>query len=162
MDLRLYVDSDHAGDQNMRCSRNAAFLIYLNSAPIVLFSKKQSTIETSVFGAEFVAMKQGMETLRGICYKLRMMGVPLSGPSYIYGDNRSVVHNTQRPKSILKKKSNLVCYHAVREAVAIGECLVGHVPTNDNPADICTKIIPGGQKHDHLVGLILYDIVDHK
>jgi hypothetical protein len=26
-------------------------------------SKKQATIETSVFGAEFVAMKQGMEAL---------------------------------------------------------------------------------------------------
>jgi hypothetical protein len=113
-------------------------------------------------GAEFVAMKQGMETLRGIRYKLQMMGVPLSGPSYIYGDNMSVVHNTQRPESVLKKKSNSVCYHAVREAVAMGECLVGHVPTNDNPADICTKIIPGGQKRDHLVGLILYDIVDRK
>ena len=92
-----------------------------------------------------------------------MMGVPLSGPSYIYGDNMSVVlHNTQRPESILKKKSNSVCYHAVREAVAMGECLVGHVSTHDNPADIYTKIIPGGQKRDHLVGLILHDITDHK
>jgi len=37
-------------------------------------SKKQATIETSVFGAEFVAMKIGIETMRGIRYKLRMMG----------------------------------------------------------------------------------------
>ncbi|KAI2513193.1 hypothetical protein MHU86_1231 [Fragilaria crotonensis] len=161
VDLRLFVDSDHAGDKKTRRSRTG-FLIYLNSAPITWFSKKQSTIETSVFGAEFVAMKQGMETLRGLRYKLRMMGVSLSGPSYIYGDNMSVVHNTQRPESTLKKKSNSVCYHAVREAVAMGECLVGHVSTHDNPADICTKIIPGGQKRDHLVGLILHDITDHK
>ena len=64
-------------------------------APIVLHSKKQVMIETSVFGAEFVAMKQGMEALRGLRYKLRMMGVSVSGPSYIYGDNMSVIHNTQ-------------------------------------------------------------------
>jgi hypothetical protein len=32
-------------------------------APIVWHLKKQSTIETSMFGAEFVAMKQGMEVL---------------------------------------------------------------------------------------------------
>ena len=31
-------------------------------------------IETSLFGAYFVAMKIGMETLRGFRYKLRMMG----------------------------------------------------------------------------------------
>jgi len=29
-------------------------------------SKKQATIETSVFGAEFVAMKHGIEKLRGL------------------------------------------------------------------------------------------------
>ena len=130
-------------------------------APIVWFSKKQSTIETSVFGAEFVAMKQGMETLRGLRYKLRMMGVEVPNPSYIYGDNMSVIHNTQRPESTLKKKSNSVCYHAVRESVAMGESLTGHISTHDNPADICTKIVGGGQKRDHLVGLLLYDITDH-
>ena len=151
------MDSDHAGDQNTRRSRTG-FQIYVNSAPVTWFSKKPSTIKTSVFGAKLVAMKQGMQTLRGIRYKLQMMGVALSGPSFIYGDNMSVVHNTQQPESVRKKKSNSVCYHAVREAVAMGECLVGHVSINDNPADICTKIIPGGQKRDHLVGLILYKI----
>ncbi|KAI2498678.1 hypothetical protein MHU86_15800 [Fragilaria crotonensis] len=156
IDLRMFVDSDHANDQRTRRSQTG-FLIYMNLAPITWYSKQQSTIETSVFGAEFVAMKQGMETLRGIRYKLRMMGASLSGPSFIYGDNMSVIHNTQRPELTLKKKSNAVCYHAIREAVAMGECLTGHVSTHDNPADICTKIIPGGQKQDHLVGLILYD-----
>ena len=89
------------------------------------------------------------------------MGVPLSGPSYIYGDNMSIIHNTQRPESTLKKKSNSVCYHAVHKAVAMGECLMGHVSTHDNPADICTKIMPGGQKRDHLIGLIVYNLTDH-
>jgi hypothetical protein len=57
VDLRLFVDSDHAGDdQRIR----------------------QPTIETSIFGAEFMAMKNGMETLRGLHYKLHMMGVPIS------------------------------------------------------------------------------------
>jgi hypothetical protein len=123
-------------------------------------SKKQTTIETSVFGAEFVAMKQGMEALRGLRYKLRMLGVPISGPSYIYGDNMSVIHNTQWPESMLKKKSNSVCYHFARESVAMEESLTGHCPTNDNMADIATKVIGGGQKRDHLVGMLLYDIAD--
>jgi len=160
VDLSMFVDSDHAGDLKTRRSRTG-FIIYLNMAPVIWFSKKQSTIETSVFGAEFVAMKQGMETLQGLQYKLRMMGIPLTGPSFIYGDNMSVIHNTQRPESVLRKKSNSVCYHAVREAVAMGECLTGHIASMDNPADICTKIIPGGQKRNHLFRLILYDIADH-
>ena len=93
----------------------------MNTALIQWFSNKQGTIEMSVFWAEFATMKIVMETLRGIRCKLRMMGVLISGPSYIYGDNMSVIHNTQRPESNLKKKSNCICYHAVRESIAMGE-----------------------------------------
>ena len=116
VDLRLYVDSDHAGEKLTRRSRTGC-LIYMQSALIVFHSKRQSTVETSVFGAEFCAMKSGIEALRGVRYKLRMMGVPLTGPSYIFGDNMSVIHNTQRPESTLKKKSCSVAYHFCREAV---------------------------------------------
>jgi hypothetical protein len=119
VDLRLFVDSDHAGEQFTRRSRTG-FVIYLNMVPIVWFSKCQPTVESSVFGAEFVAMKSGIETCCGLRYKLRMMSVTLSGPTYVYGDNMSVVHNTQRPESVFKKKSISICNHAVRESAAMG------------------------------------------
>jgi hypothetical protein len=61
VDLRLFVDSDHAGEQFKRRS-STGFVIYLNMAPIVWFSKSQPTVDSSVFGAEFVAMKNGIET----------------------------------------------------------------------------------------------------
>ena len=51
----------------------------MNTAPIQWFSKKQSTIENSVFGAELVAMKIGMESLPGFRYNLRVMEVEISG-----------------------------------------------------------------------------------
>jgi len=111
IDLRMYVDSDHAGDKSNHRSR-IGFFIYMNSALVMWISKKQATIETSVFGAEFVAMKVGIETLQGLHYKLHMMGIAISGPSYIYGDNMSVISNMQRPESTLKKKYNAICYHA--------------------------------------------------
>jgi hypothetical protein len=53
VDLRLFVDSDHAGEQFTRRSRTG-FVIYLNMAPIVWFSKHQPTVESSVFGAELL------------------------------------------------------------------------------------------------------------
>ena len=88
-------------------------------------------------------MKIGMESLRGLRYKLRMMGVGISGPSYIYGNNMSVIHNTQRPESMLKKKSNSICYHAIRESVARGESLTGHIGTNENVGNLATKYCMG-------------------
>ena len=131
--------------------------IFLNTARIDWLSKKQATIEGSVFGTEFVAMKTGVEALRGIRYKLHMMGVPLTGPTYTYGDNMSVIYNTSRPESTIKKKSNSICYHAVREAVASGECLTTHFKTRDNYSDIITKVLYI-QKKRYNLARILYDI----
>jgi hypothetical protein len=128
-------------------------------ALIVWLSKRQPTIETSVFGAEFVAMKHGIETLRGLRYKLRMMGVPLTGPTFIYGDNKSQVTNSSRPESTLKKKCNSICYHAIRESVAMGESLICHLCTQFNLSDFLTKVT-NGAKRRRLVGNVLYDIYD--
>jgi hypothetical protein len=131
----------------------------MNTALVQWFSKQQATIETSVFGAEFVAMKIGMESLRGLRYKLRMMGVGISGPLYIYGDNMLVIHNTQRPESMLKKKSNSICYHAICESVAIRESLTAHIGTNESVGDLATKVLYG-QKRQYMLSQLLYDIYD--
>ena len=127
VDVCMFVDSNHAGDRVSHWSRNG-FLICVNTA-------LESTVETSIFGAEFVAIKKGVDALRGLKYKLRMMGIPTSGPSYIYGDNVSVVHNTSRPESVLRKKSNSFCSNVVCESVAMGGALVGYMPSKDHGAD---------------------------
>jgi hypothetical protein len=159
VDLHLCVDSDHAGEQLTRRSRTG-FVIYLNMAHIMWFSKRRPFVESSVFGAECVMMNNGIETCRGLRYKLRMMGVTLSGPTFVYGDNMSVVHNTHLPESVLKKTSNSICYHAERESAAMGESIIGHVPSVDYPADICTNVVSGGQKQNHLIHLLLHDLCD--
>jgi len=84
----------------------------------------------------------------------------LSGSTYIYGDNMSVIHNTQRPESTLSKRSNSICHHAVREFVAMGESLTGHISTHHNSADLLTKCTFQQRKHHTLVGGVLYDIYD--
>jgi hypothetical protein len=132
-------------------------LFFCNLAPVIWLSKQRATIETSVFGAEFVAIKHGIETLRELQYKIHMMGIPLSGPTYIYGDNVSQVTNSSRPESTLKKKCNCICYHAIHESVAMGETLLTHIKTRDNLADFLTKTTSGA-KHRKLVSGVVYDI----
>ena len=63
-------------------------------------------------------MKQCCEYLRGLRYKLWKMGIPVNGPCYIQGDNQSVLANMTNPGSMLKKKSQSIAYHFVREGVA--------------------------------------------
>jgi hypothetical protein len=156
----MMCDSDHARAEETRCSRTG-FLIFCNMALIDWVSKKQATIETSVFGAEFVAMKHSIGKLRGLRYKLCMMGIPLTSPSFIYGDNKSQVTNSTKPESTLKKKCNSICNHAVRESIAMGESLITHISTHDNLSDLMTKVTHGAKRRK-LIGGILYDIFnDH-
>ena len=65
--MRAKVDADHASDTVSRQSRTG-FLIYLNCALVYWWSKKQTSVESSSFGSEFVAMKQCCEYIRGLRY----------------------------------------------------------------------------------------------
>ena len=155
--LVTYVDSDHAGDSVTRRSRTG-FIVYLNSSPIYWTSKKQTSIETSSFGSEFIAMKICCEYLRGLRYKLRMMGIPCDFPSYIFGDNQSVLANTTKPFSMLRKKSCSIAYHFVREGVSKDEWRTTYINTHDNVADILTKPLPGGEKRTKFIRMLLHHI----
>jgi hypothetical protein len=42
----------------------------------------------------------------------------------------------------------------------MGESIIGHVTSVDNLADICTKVVAGGQKRNHLIHLLLHDACD--
>ena len=79
------------------------FMIFISMSFISWHSKKQSTIESSVFGTEFIIMKIGGDTSHDICYELWMIGTPISGLTYIYGSSMSVILNTSKHELRLKK-----------------------------------------------------------
>jgi hypothetical protein len=72
-------------------------------------------------------------------YKLRMFGIPIKGPAYVYCDNQGVVKNASIPESVLSKKHNAINYHAVREAVAANILRVAKEDSTTNVADLLTK-----------------------
>ena len=137
------------------------FLIFMNTALIQCIFNKQPTIDTSVFGIDFVVMKHGMETLRVIQYKLNIMQIPTEGPSYIYGDNVLVIHNTQIPKSTIRKKSNSIYYHDMIESVTMGEPLMNHIPKSENCVDLLKNVFYRSKRRYHVIKII-YDIYDDK
>ena len=47
-----------------------------------------------------------------------MMEIPVTGPSYVFEDNKSVLPNTRVPDLVLRKKSNSIAYNFVREGAA--------------------------------------------
>ena len=153
--ITCFVDSDHAGDKITRRSRTG-IIIFLNRGPIMWHSKRQNTVETSTYGAEFVAMKQAMEMIKALKYKLWMFGIPIIEDSTkILGDNQAVILNSSRPESTLKKKHHSVNYHFVRESVAAGVALIMKVDTGHNLADLFTKILDK-EKRKNFIQKILW------
>ena len=135
-----FVDASLANDLSTRRSQTG-ILIFVNRAPILWYSKRQNTVETSTFGSEIVALKNAIELIEGLRYKLRMMGVEVDGPTNIYCDNEAVTKNCSIPESTLKKKHHSIAYHRNREAVAAGTCRIAKEDTATNLADVFTKVM---------------------
>ena len=86
------------------------------------------------------------------------MGIQVSSPVFIYGDNQSVLWNTTIPDSTLKKKSNSIAYHFVREGIAQDKWRTLYIKTDANPSDLMTKALPVGIHRKRNVRAIMYDI----
>jgi hypothetical protein len=99
-------------------------------------------------------MKQGVEISEGLRYKLRMMGVPLDGHTHVKANNMSVISNSSLPESMLKKKSNSIAYHYVRERAASGAIAVSYGPTQSNLADMLSQ--SGPTRKEALVSHVLF------
>ena len=72
-----------------------------------------------------------------------MRGIEVDGPTNFFCDNKSVVKNTTRPESTLKKKHNAIVYHQTREAQATGIVRISKEDGETNLADLFTKLMAG-------------------
>ncbi len=133
-----FVDANlmHDAVTGRSCS---GILEFLNQTPVDWFSKRQDQVETATYGSEFMVARQGTERLTDLRYTLRSFGVPLDGPAWMFGDNKSVVTSSTIPHSTLSKRWNALSYHRVREAVAGGWLRFEHIPGTENASDILTK-----------------------
>ena len=64
-----------------------------------------------------MAARQAVEQIIDLCYTLQMLRVPIDGPSWLLGDNKSVVTLSMIPHSSLNKHWNTLSYHKVHESV---------------------------------------------
>ena len=81
-------------------------------------------------------MKQDTKYVKGLRYKLRMMGIPVDEPTFVYGDNQSVLANTAMPGYTIKKKTQSISFHHFREVTARDECRTAYVNTQENVANM--------------------------
>ena len=86
------------------------------------------------------------------------MGIPMDEPAFIFGDNQSVLANTTMPESTLKKKTQLIAYHFVREGSTRDEWRTAYINTYDNMADMLTNTLSFGEKRWKFVRMLLHHL----
>ena len=152
METAILVDADHAHDKATRRSLTG-LLAFVGSTPVLWLSKRQGSIASSTYAAEFSALRTATEEAIGLRYMLRCLGcnVPTDGscPTKIFGDNLSVIQNAQNPAADLSKKHVAISFHTVREAVAAGIVEPYWLQGQWNLSDIMTKQIPRTEFMNH-------------
>ena len=77
-------------------------------------------------------MRQAVEEAISLCYMLRCLGIPITNPTNLYGDNFGLIQSASIPDSELKKKHVAISYHFVRESIAAKIVNTIWVPTHAN------------------------------
>ena len=83
------------------------------------------------------------------------MSLSIDGATSVYCDNQSVMKNAAVPASTLSKKHNLICYHNVRESVASGWISIAWIKSQNNLADLSTKVLPRVTLNDLIDKMII-------
>ena len=148
LDVTIFVESNHGHDL-VTGKSITGFILFVGKNPIKYFSKRQTSVQTSTFGAEFVSLKRAIEEAVAIRYYLRSMGVSVTKPTVVYGDNMSAIRNSTDPGSPLKKKYLALTYHFCREHFSATIISIRKIDTKKNLADPFTKGLTSTEFHGH-------------
>jgi hypothetical protein len=150
-----YVDANLMHD--LTTGRSASGILHMvNNTPIEWFSKRQNTVESATYGSEFTAARIATDQIIDLRYTLRMLGVPIDGPAWMFGDNQSVVTSSTLPHSPLTKRHYALAYHRVCEAIAAKVMHFLHLEGTQNPADIMTKFLPWSTAKEFVTKLLMW------
>ena len=124
--------------------------LLVNRALVKWHSKRRTTVETSAFSSEFIAMKHCIKDIEFLRFKPRMFGIPLDGnkpENGILCDNEAVVKNSFGIESALDEKHGAVACQFTRWNVAAKFCLAAWIPTAQNVDDTMTKLLPEAKQN---------------
>ena len=139
-DLKGYSDADYAGDLVNRKS-TSGMVQFLGSCLLSSCSKKQNTVALSTAEAEYVVAAACCSQRLWIKQQLRDFGIKFECVP-IYCDNTSAIYISKDPVHHSRVKHIHIRHHFVKDNVDNKNIIVKHVNTNEQIADIMTKLLP--------------------
>jgi hypothetical protein len=92
LETSVFFDTDHAHDHQTHRSITG-IIVFVGSTSVLWPSKCQGCIATSTYTAEFVTMRSAAEEAISIRYMLRCLGILVTKPTNLYGDNFDVIQS---------------------------------------------------------------------
>ncbi|XP_031265023.1 secreted RxLR effector protein 161-like [Pistacia vera] len=135
LDLVGYVDSDFAGDRDSRKSTTTYHFTLGGNC-----SQLQPLVALSTTEAEYVAITDAFKEviwLQGFLKEAKL----LDGTVTVYSGSQSAIHLVKNPVYHERTKHVDVRYHFVRDMISKGGVKLMKIPTENNPADMGTKVV---------------------
>ena len=146
-----YCDSDYASDLDKRRS-NTGYVFTFAKVPVSWKSTLQSTVALSTTEAEYIAITEAVKEAIWLQGLLDDLGVGKKQVT-VFCDSQSAIHLAKNQVYHARTKHIDVRYYFVREIIEEGGVLVQKIKTDDNPADMLTKVVTT-IKFNHCLDLI--------
>ena len=141
LDLIGYSDADWAGDKDKQCS-TTGWVFTLGGTPISWLSKLQEVPALSTAEAEYIALSNATQEaiyLRKLLQEFNHFDVP---STIIYEDNNSAIQIAENSSHHSRTRHIATRHHFIRHYISIKDITLKPIPTQDNLADLFTKILP--------------------
>jgi cell fate (sporulation/competence/biofilm development) regulator YlbF (YheA/YmcA/DUF963 family) len=140
INIAIYSDADFAASKDDRKSITG-YVVLFNDTPISWVSQKQSTVACATMDSEFIAAFEGVREGMYFYHLLNELNLKVNKPMIVFIDNRATIQVCQNDSRKIFSKHMDVKYHYVKEQIDMKHVVARYVKSEDNLADIFTKIL---------------------
>jgi hypothetical protein len=152
--LKVYTDSDWAGDKNNRRSVSG-FVIFVKGVPVLWKSKLQKCVSLSSSEAEYYALSEAAKEIKFIVQILNSIGIEVETPIIVHVDNVGAIFMSENVSATQRTKHVDARYHYVREFIEEGFLKIIFVRTDENKSDMFTKNVSQAVYDKHVQDYIM-------
>ena len=138
-----YTDAAFAVDEKMQSV--SGWIVYLNGAPIIFGSMKQTVVVDSSCSAEYVAASICVKKVKEFENMLEFLEIRCKRPHRVYTDSTACKSIATNPNKMGNVRHLAIRTHLIRCYVTLGDVELVYCTTESMVADLMTKIVCSAQ-----------------
>ena len=152
--LKIYTDSDWAGDKNDRHSVSG-YVIFVMGVAVLWKSRLQRVVSLSSSEAEYYAISEAAKDIKFVVQILNSIGINVNMPIIVHVDNVGAIFMSENVTATQRTKHIDVRYQYVREFIEEGFIKIIFVKSEYNKSTMFTKNVSQDIYYKHLDSFVL-------